>query len=281
MGGASDQTAPERNGGKGETTLADFLTIAMAQTTPDASIEDVIAKAAEMGAAIVLFPEMFSNGYNRFDPDDAQSRQAWLAAAEPLEGFYVGRFRQAARDNAIAVVATFLEQGEDKPFNSAVLIDSQGDIILHQRKRHICFFDVPEEACAKGESSKTARLMTSAGNVVIGILICMDREFPDAASDLAGDGAEIVLVPNSCRLVDDPIVGDVRVAGMRALAFQSTIAVAVANYPEPKDDGHSFAVDAIGRIVAMGGNSPELVMAKFDIDEIRSIQKQEWFRRAR
>ncbi|MEY9535098.1 carbon-nitrogen hydrolase family protein [Sinorhizobium fredii] len=255
------------------------LRVAMAQVTNDVDVDAISASAAEKGADIVVFPEMFSNGYSRFDPEDEVSRQGWIDAAVPIDGAYVERFREAARRNGLAFVATFLERGSPKPFNAANLIVSNGDVVLHQRKRHICFFDVPEEACAAGESSSVARLRTDAGEVAVGILICMDREFPDVASDLVRDGAEVILVPNSCPLVEDPAVGDVRVAGVRALAFQSVLGVAVANYPAPKDDGRSFAVDPLGRIIAMGGSQPELVIADFDLDRIRALQKEDWFRR--
>ncbi len=261
--------------------MANTFRIALAQMTTDVDIDEICASAAEKGAAIILFPEMFSNEYSRFSSEDAASRQAWIDAAVPLDGAYLNRFRQAARNNSLAVVATFLERGETKPFNSAVLIDDNGEIVLHQRKRHICFFDVPEEACAPGESSSVARLKTKVGEVAIGIMICMDREFPDVGSDLVRDGAEIILVPNSCPLVDDPDVGDVRVAGVRALAFQSVVGMAVANYPAPKDDGCSFAVDPLGKILVMGGKQQELITVDFDLDEIRTVQKREWFRRTR
>ncbi|MBY5363683.1 carbon-nitrogen hydrolase family protein [Rhizobium leguminosarum] len=260
---------------------ATTLRIALAQMMSDSNIEEVCASAVAGGAAVISFPEMFSNGYSRFDADNEESRQAWIDGAAPLDGPYLERFRKAARDNGLAIVATFLERGEVKPFNAAVLIDASGDIILHQRKRHICFFDVPEEACAPGEGSKVAKLKTNVGDVAIGIMICMDREFPDVASELISKGAEIILVPNSCPLVDDPSVGDVRVAGVRALAFQSATGIAVTNYPAPKDDGRSFAVDALGKILVMGGNEQEIVLADFDVADIRAVQKQEWFRRVR
>ncbi len=253
----------------------------MAQVMNDTDVDAISASAAERGAHVVVFPEMFSNGYSRFDPEDEAPRRAWIEAAVPIDGAYVEGFRRAARRYGLAIVATFLERGSPKPFNSAILIDSNGEVILHQRKRHICFFDVREEACAAGESSSVARLRTDAGEVAVGILICMDREFPDVASDLVRDGAEVILVPNSCPLVDDPAVGDVRVAGVRALAFQSVLGVAVANYPAPKDDGRSFAVTPLGKILAMGGSQPELVVADFDLDQIRALQEQDWFRRVR
>ncbi|MGR9276141.1 carbon-nitrogen hydrolase family protein [Rhizobium leguminosarum] len=256
-----------------------FIRVALAQVMNDVNLEEVCAVAAAKGAAVVVFPEMFSNGYSRFDSECAVSRKAWIDGAAPLDGPYLDRFREAARDNGLAIVATLLEQGEVKPFNAAVLIDDTGEIVLHQRKRHICFFDVPEEACAPGESSSVAKLKTKVGEVAIGIMICMDREFPNVASDLVREGADIILVPNSCPLVDDPSVGDVRVAGMRALAFQSAAGIAVANYPAPKNDGHSFAVDALGKIIVMGGVQQEVIIVDFDLDEIRVVQKQEWFRR--
>lgn len=254
--------------------------VALAQVSPDIDVAGLCMEAAGKQADIVVFPEMFSNGYSRFDPDSEGSRQAWVDAAVSVDGAYVREFRKAALANSIAVVSTFLEQGDPKPFNSAVLISSAGDIILHQRKRHICFFDIPEEACAPGDSSKVAELNTKAGHVAVGLMICMDREYPHVTSDLVRSGAEIVLVPNSCPLVEDPEVGDVRVAGVRALAFQSVMGIAVANYPLPKHDGHSFAVDPLGKILVMGGKDQELVLVDFDIDRVRAIQTTEWFRRA-
>ncbi|HZG30435.1 MAG TPA: carbon-nitrogen hydrolase family protein [Ensifer sp.] len=258
----------------GQTTLR----IALAQFDVGADIADILRAARQEGASIVVFPEMYSNGYSRFSADE---REAWIATAVTLGGDYIERFRAEARLHDIAVVATFLERGEPKPFNTAVLIDRRGDIVLQQRKRHICFFDVPEEACAAGVSSEVVRLKTEHGPVAVGIMICMDREFPDVGTDLVRGGAEIVLVPNSCRLVEDAEVGDVRLAGIRAMAFQSVAGVAVANYPEPKDDGHSVAVGPSGEVVVLGGRAPELVMADFDITAIRAAQAREWFRRAR
>ncbi|MDQ0454345.1 carbon-nitrogen hydrolase family protein [Rhizobium paknamense] len=258
-----------------------FLRIALAQVMHTCDPDRVCAAAAAKAAEIVVFPEMFSNGYSRFAPESKASRQAWTEEAVSMDGAYLDRFRKAARDHGLAVVATFLEQGCPKPFNSAVLINQGGDIILHQRKRHICFFDIPEEACAPGDSSHVVKLATSAGDIAIGIMICMDREFPDAGSDLVKGGADIILVPNSSPLIEDPSVGDVRVAGVRALAFQSATAIAVANYPQPKDDGHSFAVNALGKVIGMASTKDEIFTVDIDIDELRRIQTQEWFRRVR
>lgn len=259
---------------------ANRLRIALAQIMASADIDAVVGRAAGEGADVVVFPEMFSNGYAGFDPADPAARAAWIAAAEPLDGAFVRQFRDAARRHDIAVVATLLERAAPKPFNAALLIDAAGDIVLHQRKRHICFFDAPEEACAAGERSAVAHLRTKPGEVAVGLMICMDREYPDVAADLVRQGAEVVLIPNSCPLHDDPDIGDVRLCGLRAMSFETVMAMAVANYPAPKDDGHSAIIDPLGRIVAMGGAAPGLAVGDIDLAMLRRLQTSEWFRRA-
>lgn len=256
------------------------LRIALAQVNADSDIDAVVGRATGEGADIIVFPEMMSNGYVRFDPANQAARADWIDAAEPVDGAFVRQFLSAARRYGVAILATLLERASPKPFNAALLIDTSGNIVLHQRKRHICFFDTPEEACAAGDRSSVVRLPTKAGEVMVGVMICMDREYSDVADDLVRQGAEVVLVPNSCRLQDDPDIGDVRMCGIRAMAFETVMAIAVANYPSPKDDGHSVVVDPFGRIVAVGGTAPDLVMGDVDLQALRRLQKSEWFRRA-
>ena len=258
---------------------APMLRVALAQYSAGADIENICSEACKLGAEILVFPEMYSNGYAKFDRTSQSMRQTWLDGAVDLESAYVNRFRQAALHYGIAIVTTFLEKGVDKPFNSAVLIDATGTCVLHQRKRHICFFDNPEEVCGAGDTSSVFRLNTATRSVTIGIVICMDREYSDVSSDLVAKGAELLLIPNSCQLIDDDVVGDVRVAGVRAMAFQNCLGIAVANYPSPKDDGHSFAVDALGRIIHMADTTPKLVTVDFDLDALANIRAKEWFRR--
>jgi len=87
-----------------------------------------------------------------------------------------------------------------------------------------------------------------------------------------------VLVPNCCDLATDCAVGDVRIAQARGRAFETVIGIAVANYPALRCDGHSFAVDPCGRIIAMAAASPGLVLATFDLAAIRKVRRDERFR---
>jgi predicted amidohydrolase len=86
------------------------------------------------------------------------------------------------------------------------------------------------------------------------------------------------LVPNCCDLAADPVCDDVRIAQARGRAFETVIGIAVANYPAPRCDGHSFAVDPSGRIITMAGDSPGLTVAEFDIAAIRRARSVDRFR---
>jgi predicted amidohydrolase len=79
---------------------------------------EIVAAAKAAAAEIVVFPEMYSNGYACFDPNDPAAEARWCAETESLEGDFVGRFREAAKAHRVHVVSTFLERAEPKPFNS-------------------------------------------------------------------------------------------------------------------------------------------------------------------
>jgi predicted amidohydrolase len=254
------------------------LRVALVQYPHDRDAEKIVAEAKASGAHIVVFPEMFSNGYTTFDKGDPGAAERWRDAALRLDSDFIKSYRDAALTHQISVVATFLEEARPKPYNSALLIDSEGRTVLHHRKVHICDFDNPESECAPGRQLEVAEVNTSAGPVKLGLLICMDREYPETARSLSAAGAEIVLIPNCCHLATDPVVGDVRIGQLRGRAFEMVIGMAVANYPAPRCDGHSFAVDATGAIIAMADESPGLTIAAFDLAQIRRTRTEEHFR---
>jgi deaminated glutathione amidase len=260
------------------TTMETHVRIALAQYLNDRDPATIIEEAKRAGAHVVLFPEMFSNGYTRFDPTDSAAIERWHQGAHSPNGHFIELYREAARTNQIHVIATFLEAADPKPFNSALLIDPKGRTVLHHRKVHICDFDNPECACDRGKEFNVGEIETAAGSVKLGLMICMDREYPQAAASLSRAGAEIVLVPNCCNLAMDPVVGDVRIAQMRGRAFESVIGIAVANYPKPRCDGHSFATDPTGTVITMVDDSPGLIIAVFDLPLIRNMRIKDQFR---
>ena len=229
-----------------------MLTVALVQepAPPDEAAaletaERACADAARAGADVVLFPELWQIGYTGA-PDDADGRAAWQALATAEDGPYLERFRTLARTHGVAVVATYLGRTAGAPHNSAALIDRTGAIVLRYAKVHTCDFNM-ETATTPGDGFGVATLTTAAGDVQVGLMICYDREFPEAARALMVGGAELVLVPNACPL-PEPLIRQ-----FRTRAMENMVGMAMANYaadtapPRPPGafDGHSIAVSGV------------------------------------
>ena len=147
-------------------------------------------------ADVVLFPELWQLGYTSLNAEPAR-RAEWLAHATTVDGPFVSRFRELARELGLAVVMTYLEDWPGAPRNTATLIDRHGDPVLTYAKVHTCDFGM-EAALTPGDGFRVADLDTRAGTVRVGLMICNDREFPESARVLMLGGAELILTPNAC-----------------------------------------------------------------------------------
>src|SRR5262245_3749998 len=131
--------------------MSSALRVALVQQLHGVDPTGPIQDAAGRGADIVVFPEMYSNGYVAFDATDPAAEAAWRAGAVSPDGDFVRQFREAARSHGVHVVATFLESGAGDPFNAALLVDPEGNTVLHHRKVYTCFFDSSEKVCVGGD----------------------------------------------------------------------------------------------------------------------------------
>ncbi|MCC6315128.1 MAG: carbon-nitrogen hydrolase family protein, partial [Thermomicrobiales bacterium] len=221
-------------------------------------------EAARLGADIALFPEMWSIGYAnvcppernpgdlwrapgrfeadldpQFEAELAEWRTVWHARAVGVDDEFVMHFRRLARSLDMAIALTYLERWPGGPRNSVSVIDRRGEIVLTYAKVHTCAFDVDEAGLTPGDDFPVVALDTAHGPVMVGAMICMDREFPESARLLMLNGAEVILTPNACEM-------DLhRMAQFRTRAFENMTAVALANYAAPEANGHSVAFDPI------------------------------------
>ena len=246
--------------------------------------------AAQRGADLALFPEMWNIGYTTY-PDcpnvfheigiesDAQrrARSQWQAQAIAIDDPFVDRFRHLARELRLAIALTFLEQWPGAPRNTMIVIDRDGEIILTYAKVHTCDFSL-EAACTPGDRFPVAELATAAGPVDVGGMICFDREFPESARLLMLGGAEIILTPNACPL------NDARIGQFRSRAFENMVGVAMTNYAAPQRNGRSVAFDGMefdetgeqrDPTMVQAGPDEEVVLAAFDLDALRRYRRRE------
>lgn len=153
------------------------LKIALLQLSPEreakAAMESGLAacaQAAQNGADIALFPEIWSNGYAAIDPSKPAEAEAWMAAAVRSDSQFVAAFKDAARRLKMAIAITFLETHQPRPRNSVRLFDRDGQLVLAYSKVHICTFET-EAYCSPGDGFSVATLQTARGPVQVGAMI--------------------------------------------------------------------------------------------------------------
>jgi len=249
--------------------------IALLQINPGNSIAENIQisinsckKAKELGAHLALFPEIWQIGYN------SKLMNKENAISDNHE--YIKTFKELAKNLQMAIAITYLGIGANKPTNNVAIIDSTGKIILKYSKVHVCNFDDGTEVnLESGSEFKVATLKFNNDSVKIGAMICFDREFPESARTLMKQGAEIILVPNSCEIKNCHVLGDIRLQQFRARAFENMVGVALTNYPAPKNDGASCAFNADGKDIIIANDKEDIIIANFDLDYIRNWQQKE------
>jgi predicted amidohydrolase len=256
-----------------------LLQLNSAGAAPDANLHrglDAIEIAAARGADLAVFPELWQVGYS-LGPDREHAQRVVDRHAITLDDPYVGAFVDAARRLRIAVLVTFLERTATGCRNTALLVDRHGTMALHYSKVHLCEFSV-EAALEPGDGFPVTTLDTAAGPVDVGVMICFDREFPEAARALSLGGAELILVPNACTMTVD------RLGQLRARAFENMSAIALANYASPEHNGHSCLFDGMpfhpegharDQQVAMAGRGTDIVVAHLELEHLRRYRDRE------
>lgn len=241
-----------------------------------------VHEAQRMGADIVLFPEMWSNGYappfdgafdNPLNPAFHKERTEWLENAISGDSEYIATLKTTAKQLHIGICATYLSATSLKPQNTAIIIDRNGNVILDYAKVHTCDFSL-EKLLQNGDDFKVCEF----DGVQVGVMICYDREFPESARVLMLKGAEIILVPNACDM------NPARINQLNTRAFENMVGVAMANYPN-KCWGSSCAFSPVvfdengnyldNTIIKTTDVSEQILIAEFDIDEIRRYRKTE------
>lgn len=260
------------------------LKISLLQIAPRGGLEENLEngksacrEAAEKGADIALFPEMWSCGYDIYD----RPPEVWKRDAITADSGFVRAFGELARELGIAIGITFLEEyGIKAPRNTLVLFDRFGERRLTYAKVHTCDFGAERELSA-GDDFYITTLDTAVGEVKVGAMICYDREFPESARILMLKGAELILVPNACPMEIN------RLSQLRGRAYENMIAIATCNYPEsvPDCNGGSSVFDGAAYLPELSGSRDTCLLladgaegvytAELDLEMLRKYRETE------
>ncbi|MBV9009097.1 MAG: carbon-nitrogen hydrolase [Verrucomicrobia bacterium] len=236
---------------------------------------DSIGDAADRGAQIICLPELFRSQYFCQREDHAN-----FALAETIPGPSTEALSTLARERSIVIIASLFEKRAPGVYhNTAVVIDAGGEIAGKYRKMHIPddpafyekFYFTPGDLGF--QSWKTSR-----GN--IGVCVCWDQWYPEAARLTALRGAEILFYPTAIgwHPREKEKYGAAQFSAWQTMQRSHAIAngcfVAAANRvgherPAGGDGiefwGQSFICAPSGEILARGSVSEEeLVIADID-----------------
>ena len=150
------------------------------------SLETTVRNEVAQGTELTVFPECFSTGYC-FD-----SLAEAMELAESVPGPSTDRVAKLCAALKTHVVFGMLEKSGDQLFNVAVLIGPEG-LIGSYRKVHLPYLGV-DRFTTPGD--RPFEVFEAAG-VRIGMLICYDGGFPEAARVLSIRGADLIVLPTN------------------------------------------------------------------------------------
>lgn len=232
-----------------------------------------IAQAAEQKADIVCLPELFRSPY--FCVHEKSARDY----SEPLEGAVASALSAAAVKHRIAIVggSIYERTADNRRFNTSLVFRSDGSLCGTYRKVHIphdpAFYE--QNYFMPGDQGYK---VFDLGCAKIGVLICYDQWFPEAARALALAGAEVIFYPTAIARLRDvtPIEGswqDAWETVQRGHAIANSVVVCAVNRvgAEGSSDfwGGSFIANAFGQVLARGAETTSLVRAEVDLGHSR------------
>ena len=249
--------------------------------------ENLVRQAAAGGASIVLIQELFETPY--FPIEQSHKHRS---LARPLEeSQVVDHFSKLAKELEVVLPISFFEKAGEVYFNSVAMADADGTILGVYRKSHIPNAQGYQEKEYFSPGDTGFRVFNTRYGKV-GVLICWDQWFPEAARCLTLMGADIILYPTAIGSGlgggGDMLTGNDSVDAWRNAmcghAACNILPVVASNRigreymtesPKVHLDfyGNSFIADHEGQVVAQAGRDQEEVLVhRFNFDQIKEYR---------
>jgi N-carbamoylputrescine amidase len=253
-----------------------------------ARMTELVREAAGRGAKAILMPELFEGHYFPRHQREVDFDRARAAAAHPT----LAHFRRLAAELDVALPVSFFEQDGPHYYNSVAMIDAGGALLGVYRKSHIPdgpgyqekFFFRPGDT-----GFRTWRARPGA----LGVGICWDQWFPEAARAMVLGGAEVLFYPTAIGSEPEEPDNDTRDPWRRVMighAVANACAVVAANRVGTEGSGadaitfygSSFIADHRGELLAELGRDEEgVISAALDLDAQRRYRASFGFFRDR
>jgi N-carbamoylputrescine amidase len=253
-----------------------------------ARVTELCREAAGRGAQIILPSELFEGHYFCRD-----QREAEFARARPVEHHPTLRhFQELAAELGAVIPVSFFEQAGPEHYNSVAVFDADGKSLGVYRKSHIP--DGPgyqEKFYFKPGNTGFRAFATRFGT--IGVAICWDQWFPEAARAMTLAGADVLLYPTAIGSEPEEPDVDTRDSWQRVMighAVANAVGVVAANRIGREGEGagaiafygSSFIADARGdRLAELGRSEAGIALARLDLEQLQRIRASMGFFRDR
>lgn len=247
------------------------LGVAVAQFAPAADeaanlqvIGDLVARARDRGARVVLFPE-----YSSFFVDPFDSSLA--AHAQELDGPFVAALTELAAAHGVHIVAGLVERAAGERVRNTIVAVDAGGVVARYRKLHLydAFGQRESDWVEPGELGEPETF--EVGGIRFALMTCYDLRFPEVARLLADTGAHMVLV--AAEWVRGPLKEDHWRTLLQARAIENTLYVAGADHPPPLGVGHSAVVDPQGVPLVSIGTATDVAVGFVDAAVVERVRR--------
>ena len=241
--------------------------------------EKLVRQAASEGAQIILIQELFESQYFCMD-----QKEELFELSKPFENHpTIKKFSELAKELKIVLPVSFFEKANRAHYNSVAIVDADGSVLGKYRKSHIPdgpgyqekFYFNPGDTGFKVWNTKYAK---------IGVGICWDQWFPEAARSMVLSGAELLLYPTAIGGEPEDDGFDSSDMWQRAMIGHSAsnqIPVIASNRigTEKGIDienyfyGRSFVTNHIGDKIAEGSrDKEEVLIGKINLSEAETLR---------
>ncbi len=241
--------------------------------------ENLVRQAASKGAQIILIQELFESQYFCMD-----QKEELFELSKPFDNHpTITKFSELAKELKVVLPVSFFEKANGAHYNSVAIVDADGSILGKYRKSHIPdgpgyqekFYFNPGDTGFKVWNTKYAK---------IGVGICWDQWFPEAARSMVLSGAELLLYPTAIGGEPEDDGFDSSDMWQRAMIGHSAsnqIPVIASNRigTEKGIDienyfyGRSFITNHVGDKIAEGSrDKEEVLIGKINLSEAETLR---------
>jgi len=235
--------------------------------------ERLIRLAASHGAMLIALPETFNwRG----------KRGAEASAAETIEGESVSLMARLANELKVYIVAGSITEhikGQEKTYNTSVLLGPDGARMGVYRKIHLFDIDLVGRVTVKESASRLAGaevLCVATAVGAIGMSICYDLRFPELYRQLAFAGAKILIVP-ACFTFPTGEAHWESLLRARAIENQCYVIAPAqfgTNVHGYADYGNSMIIDPWGRVLGRASDQESVVAAPIDLHYLDRVRNE-------